>query len=249
MQPEPEIEIDEAEAPAEPVVLLPAARSRRELWLEVAAVFCIGVLPELWSTAASLMTEPVEQSFYMQEFYLLFRSFQVSLLVLYLMARSQAPWSRFGIARPLLIRDSLAAFGAMVTAYLCYTVYASVVVDMVSAEALQRDTQALSEMFVPPSTPVQTALMVAAAVANGFAEELVMRGYFIPRLEELLGSTARAVLLSSLLFASYHLYQGFYGAGSALVIGLVFGAMFTGMRRLWPLAAAHAMLDILYMMR
>lgn len=249
MQPEPEL-VDEAEAPAEPVVLLPSARSRREIWLEVAAVFFIGVLPELWSTLGSLVTEPpVERSFYMQESYLLFRSFQVSLLVLYLMARSQTPWSRFGIVRPLWIRDSLAAFGAMLTSYIFYSVYAVVVADMVSAEALQQDTRALSEMFVPPSAPAQTVLMVAAAVANGFAEELVMRGYFIPRLEELLGSTARAVLISSLLFASYHLYQGFYGAGSALVVGLVFGAMFTGMRRLWPLAAAHAMHDILYMIR
>src|SRR5689334_8988813 len=45
-EPEPEFEIDET--PAEPVVLLPPARSRRDLWLEMAAVFCIGVLPELW---------------------------------------------------------------------------------------------------------------------------------------------------------------------------------------------------------
>jgi membrane protease YdiL (CAAX protease family) len=249
MQPEPEIEPEiEAEIQetfSEPVVVLTPARSTRDLWLEVLAVCFIAVLPDLWNTVGFLVLKPTARSLNAREVHLVFRSVQVSWLVLYLMARSGTPWSRFGIVAPRWIWDSLAAFGNLVTAHLCYAVYAAVVMETVSAEALRRDTHRLAELFKPPSGPEQTVLVIVACLANGFAEELVMRGYLIPRFEDLLGSPAKAILLSALLFASYHLYQGYYGAGSALVVGIVFGVIFYSTRRIWPLAAAHALHNIL----
>jgi membrane protease YdiL (CAAX protease family) len=109
---------------------------------------------------------------------------------------------------------------------------------------MSREAHRLHELFGAPREPEQTVLFIVAQLANGFAEELVMRGYLIPRFEDLFGSTGKALVLSSVLFASYHLYQGLYGAGSALVMGLVFGVAFIAMRRLWPIAAAHALLNI-----
>jgi membrane protease YdiL (CAAX protease family) len=241
MQPEPEIE----ETVSEPVAVLTPARSTRDLWLEVLAVLFIAVLPDLWSTVGFLVLKPTARSLNTREVHLVFRSVQVSWLVLYLMARSGTPWSRFGIVAPRWTWDSLAAFGNLITARLCYLAYAAVVMETVSAEALKQDTQRLAELFKAPSGPEQTALVIVACIANGFAEELVMRGYLIPRFEDLLGSSAKAIFLSALLFASYHLYQGYYGAGSALVVGLVFGVIFCSSRRIWPLAAAHALHNIL----
>jgi membrane protease YdiL (CAAX protease family) len=240
MQPEPEIE----ETPAEPLAVLPPARSRRDLWLEVVAVCLIGVLPALGHSLGSLVVKTAEPSFNVHETYLVLRSVQVSWLVLYLMSRSQAPWSHFGIVRPRLLWDSLAACGIAITAHVCHNVYLGVVMEAISTEALQRDTHAMTALFPPPTSPEQTLLLIVAEAANGFAEEVVMRGYLIPRFEDLLGSPAKAVVLSSLLFGSYHLYQGFYGAGSALVIGLLFGVIFCSTRRLWPLAVAHALVNL-----
>lgn len=248
MPPEPRLEEAGAEPP-EPVTLPPPAPSKRELWLEVLAVCFIGVLPDLWNTLGFLIAHPAKSSLYAREAYILFRSVQVSWLVLYLMARSKTPWSHFGIAAPRWVLDTLAAFGATLIVRLCYSTYARVVMAAVPVEAVSRDTRALTELMVHPATSGQTMLLVIAALANGFAEELVMRGYLIPRFEDLFGSPARAVLLSAVLFASYHLYQGFYGAGSALVIGLVFGVLFCSMRRLWPLAAAHAFLNLSAMLQ
>ncbi len=68
-----------------------------------------------------------------------------------------------------------------------------------------------------------------------------MRGYLIPRLEQLLGSTAAALLVSTGLFASYHIYQGPAGAFGAGVTGLLYGASFCWWRRLWPLCVAHTL--------
>jgi membrane protease YdiL (CAAX protease family) len=243
MQPEPE------EIVTEPVTLYPPARDTRALWLEVLAVILIGVLPDLWNTASQWMSqwlgsEPAEWSFFETQGYLLFRSFQVSCLVLYLMSRSGTPWSRFGIVAPRWVVDPLAAFGTLVASYFVYAIYAAGVAAVVTTEAVRQEGETIAAMFERPEGPAASMLLVAACVANGFAEELVMRGYLVPRFEELLGSSVKAVLLSSVLFASYHLYQGLYGAGSALVAGLLYGAAFCSLRRLWPLAAAHALLDI-----
>jgi hypothetical protein len=74
-----------------------------------------------------------------------------------------------------------------------------------------------------------------------------MRGYLIPRLEQLLRSTWIAVLVSTLLFASYHVYQG---AASTIIIGamgLVYAVSFCLFRRLWPLCVAHAAWNIFFL--
>ena len=68
-----------------------------------------------------------------------------------------------------------------------------------------------------------------ALLANSFAEEIVMRGYMIDRLEQLFGKSWLEILISSLLFGSYHIYQGLLGAGGAVFIGMVFGTWFVSM--------------------
>ena len=81
-------------------------------------------------------------------------------------------------------------------------------------------------------------MLISLCCLNGFHEELVMRGYFIPRFEQIFGSTFIAVTLSSLLFGAYHAYLGWRGVLSATVIGLIYGVVFARFRRLWPLVVA-----------
>ena len=68
-----------------------------------------------------------------------------------------------------------------------------------------------------------------------------MRGYLLPRLERLLRSTAAAVVITSLLFASYHIYQGFAAVCGSAAFGLVYAVAFCMTRRIWPLCLAHTM--------
>jgi hypothetical protein len=76
-------------------------------------------------------------------------------------------------------------------------------------------------------------ILLVALAFNSFGEELAMRAYLIPRLEQLFASTPMAVILSSAVFASYHVYQGAYGVVGALVTGIVLGTSFVILRRLW----------------
>jgi membrane protease YdiL (CAAX protease family) len=54
-----------------------------------------------------------------------------------------------------------------------------------------------------------------------------------------------ALGLSVLVRLLYHLYQGPLGAVSVVVCGLVLGAAYWRTRRLWPVALAHALIDMI----
>jgi membrane protease YdiL (CAAX protease family) len=84
----------------------------------------------------------------------------------------------------------------------------------------------------------------AALILNSIAEEISMRGFLIPRLEKRLGTTPGAVVLSAVIFASYHLYQGWLPALNVLIVGLVFGVIFVRQRRVMPLIVAHTLVNI-----
>lgn len=86
-------------------------------------------------------------------------------------------------------------------------------------------------------------VLVLAAFANGFAEEVVVVGYLITRLKQLGWSSPAAVGASSVLRGLYHLYQGFGAGLGNLVMGLVFGYVWCRTGRLWPLVIAHGVID------
>lgn len=86
-------------------------------------------------------------------------------------------------------------------------------------------------------------VLVLAAFANGFAEEVIVVGYLITRLRELGWTPQRAVAASALLRGAYHLYQGFGAGLGNVVMGLVFGYAWRRSGRLWPLVIAHGLID------
>ena len=86
-------------------------------------------------------------------------------------------------------------------------------------------------------------VLVLAAFANGFAEEVVVVGYLITRLNQLGLSRTQAVAVSSGLRGLYHLYQGFAAGLGNDVMGLVFGYFWSRTGRLWPLVIAHGVIN------
>jgi uncharacterized protein len=86
-------------------------------------------------------------------------------------------------------------------------------------------------------------MLVIAAFADGWAEEIIVVGYLLTRLEQV-GIQARVALVcSSMLRGAYHLYQGFGAGLGNVVMGLVFGWMWQRTGRLWPLVIAHGVID------
>lgn len=105
-----------------------------------------------------------------------------------------------------------------------------------------------ANLTVLPSTLTDTwwrlPVLVISAVGNAWAEEVIVVGYLLTRLRQLGAGEGRALAGSAVLRGSYHLYQGFGGFAGNLVMGLVFGRIWQRTNRLWPLVAAHSIIDI-----
>jgi len=93
--------------------------------------------------------------------------------------------------------------------------------------------------------PIWLALYIPfTALSPAFVEELIWRGYVIPQMEARGRSGRAAVLLSALSFALIH---GVFLPGRlvmALLIGIIHGLYFVKERRVLPLMAVHAALNL-----
>ncbi|MCC3650132.1 CPBP family intramembrane metalloprotease [Streptomyces sp. S07_1.15] len=100
---------------------------------------------------------------------------------------------------------------------------------------------------VPESLPDvwwKFPVLIASAVQNSLLEEVVVVGYLLRRLGQLGWTPVAALLASSVLRGTYHLYQGIGGFVGNLVMGVVFVLLYRRWGRIGPLVAAHALIDI-----
>ncbi len=86
-------------------------------------------------------------------------------------------------------------------------------------------------------------MLLFAAVRASLLEEVIVVGYLFNRLSRLGFSSRSQILISALLRATYHLYQGFGAFIGNLVMGLVFGCLYQRWGRVMPLVVAHFILD------
>ena len=93
-----------------------------------------------------------------------------------------------------------------------------------------------------PSLSHVAALIVYVTIAV-FLEEYVFRGYLISRLIDLTGKPWLAVVLSSALFASFHIYQGLPRVFVVFLAGLIYAGTMRVTRSIWPAFFAHWAVD------
>ncbi|ROQ27338.1 membrane protease YdiL (CAAX protease family) [Streptomyces sp. PanSC19] len=100
---------------------------------------------------------------------------------------------------------------------------------------------------VPESLPDvwwKYPVLILSAVQNSVLEEVVVVGYLLRRLGQLGWTPMAALVASSVLRGSYHLYQGVGGFVGNMVMGVVFVLLYRRWGRVGPLVVAHALLDI-----
>lgn len=195
----------------------------------VLAVLCLAVLPDFFNAFVVWMgwVQP-PTSFWFTGASLIIRSVKVTVPVLLIAALMHVEWRSLGLVKFVWIPDILFGLGVWVFGLGVYYAVATLL-PVGSIPVSQRAAE-----------PRNLLLVVAAACANGFAEEFVLRGYLLTRLERLLKSTWLALGITSVLFASYHLYQGVGPTLGVVAIGLVYGGAFCLCRRIWPVAIGHA---------
>ncbi len=103
-------------------------------------------------------------------------------------------------------------------------------------------TQVLAERILPQSR-VELLPYLALAVTAGLCEEFLYRGFAMAVLTRAGLPLWIVILLSSILFALAHIYQGRGGLVSTLVIGTVFGTARIAYDGLVPVMAWHFAVD------
>jgi membrane protease YdiL (CAAX protease family) len=162
-------------------------------------------------------------------------------IVLFIIWRSGDTWSRFGLVKPKWKNDILIGLGLFLIV--------TVVRDELVGSLFANDSFTFTwwNLFPAANPPVHTLLLIASACAIGLSEELTFRAYLIPRLEELMGAAWKGVLFSSVIFAMLHLYNGAPGVVASFLYGVIWGVGFCLTRRIWPVAIAHALNDLVCM--
>ncbi|MFJ8659330.1 CPBP family intramembrane glutamic endopeptidase [Streptomyces sp. NPDC093795] len=100
---------------------------------------------------------------------------------------------------------------------------------------------------VPESLPEvwwKYPVLILSAIQNSVLEEVIVVGYLLRRLGQLGWTPMAALVASSVLRGSYHLYQGIGGFLGNVVMGVVFVLLYRRWGRVGPLVVAHALLDI-----
>ncbi len=100
---------------------------------------------------------------------------------------------------------------------------------------------------VPTSLPDvwwRAPVLVLLSIQNALLEEVLLAGFVLHRLQQLGWSPWRAVAVSAVLRASYHLYQGLGGFIGNLAMGVLFARLYQRWGRCMPLVVAHALIDI-----
>lgn len=87
-------------------------------------------------------------------------------------------------------------------------------------------------------------VLIALAFMNGALEEIVMIGYLFTRWRQLAHPMWVVVVVSAVVRATYHAYQGPGQFVGNLVMGLAFGWLYLKLKRVAPLVIAHSLIDV-----
>ncbi|HTB53455.1 MAG TPA: type II CAAX endopeptidase family protein [Ferruginibacter sp.] len=89
-------------------------------------------------------------------------------------------------------------------------------------------------------------LLIFTAITAGIAEELIFRGYLLPRLEVLFKNSYLAIFISSLLFGLMHFSFGtLYNVLGPFIIGLAFAYYYWKYRNIKLIIVFHFLWDII----
>jgi membrane protease YdiL (CAAX protease family) len=163
-----------------------------------------------------------------------------------LMWISGEPWSVFGIKKPRWSMDLITTFfvasAVLATSLVGIDLLQAILLEFLSPDRVKALSAYDAWDYPPKGLPGVLAIAICS-LAIGFSEELVMRGYLISRLQQLVQSKTTSVIISAALFGLFHANDGVLSVGVTTLVGLVFGVAFVVTKRIWPLVFAHAFVD------
>lgn len=158
-------------------------------------------------------------------------------IALLLLSRSGRPPAALGLRRPSWKADVWPGLGL---AFACFGAVLAVV--LLLAELVGRNSKLLVQIPVGPVPDYYVIYGIAISAVTSVAEETLVSGYLLTRLEQLGWNQRRALALSLVLRVSYHVY---YGLGFLYTIpfGYLVTRSFQKNRRLMRTILAHFLYD------
>ena len=102
--------------------------------------------------------------------------------------------------------------------------------------------------FLSPQTTFEWIILVFSCFTTAYLEESFFRFYLLSKQEEMGIGPHRAILISSLLFSSCHIYEGPWGFLNAALSGIVLAVIFLKFHSLHGISVAHALYNIVVYM-
>jgi membrane protease YdiL (CAAX protease family) len=160
-------------------------------------------------------------------------------LVLLLLARARQPLTAIGWTFRRLGRDAALGFVLSIPVLVGSQALAVALRDL-GLPGPQRSAPDL--VPTPDAAELVLAVLLVAVVA--IAEETVFRGYLILRFRGTLGGNVSAVVLSSVVFAFGHGYEGAAGIVTVGLTGMVFALVYVWRKSLVAPMVMHAAFDL-----
>lgn len=173
------------------------------------------------------------------------------LIATFFMRKRKATWSGLGLVLPRGKREWLINIGlAFLTVVIVFLVMGLVLDPLLSHFELEKPADAADrfQFFLGKPILFITYLITVVWIGAALGEELLMRGYLLNRLSDLIGKTKFGWFISltihSIIFGMLHIYQGFAGVITTAFVAVVFGAIYLiAKKRLLPVILAHLLIN------
>jgi uncharacterized protein len=211
--------------------------SRRAIVLEL-GVFLFLIVPSMVLSFFAAGEDKI--NFVLLAVSTIFRDLALVSLILFLAWRDKEPVSRLGLSAKNLDSNILLGF----VLYIPFLSVIGLVTQLLTAIGLPSSSEP-GPSFFHVGGRWEMALAVVLVVVVAVSEETIFRGYLIRRLQAATSSTTAAVLLSSIIFALGHGYEGSLGAVTVGVMGLVFALLYLWRQSLIVPIVLHFLQDFL----
>ncbi|MGC8494187.1 MAG: CPBP family intramembrane glutamic endopeptidase [Syntrophobacteraceae bacterium] len=167
----------------------------------------------------------------------IFRDLSLTCLVVFFLWRDGVSLSRLGWTRAGLKQEALLGVALFVPILYGIAILKRVF-EWVGLSGVKGVPQ-----FLMAKGPLEIVLACVLVVVVAVAEETIFRGYLILRFNQLTGSIASAILLSSAVFSLGHGYEGTAGLGTVGVLGVILALVYLWRKSLVAPVVLHFLID------
>lgn len=133
---------------------------------------------------------------------------------------------------------------AIITIYFAISICAVIINAVLSLAGIHQQSARLKDMVL--YMRAHRVLLIFTCLTAGIMEELLFRGYLMPRLEAITGSKVWSIIISALMFGGLHFgYGTITNILGPVIIGLLFAIYYQQYRNLKVLMICHFLIDFM----